>query len=55
MSTNNARINPKRREIDFLRLAEAILQLAIDLDDEASREEGRRIQRRLAGGEGGTA
>lgn len=55
MSTTNARINPKRREIDFRRLAEAILQLAIDLDDDASREEGRRVQRRLTGGEEGVA
>lgn len=52
MSTGNARIKPKRREIDFHRLAEAILQLAIELADDETVEEGQRIRRALTEGEG---
>lgn len=55
MSTSNARINPKRRTLDFDRAAEAFLQLATELGDKAGREEGRHIREQLKQAEEGAA
>ncbi len=45
---SNVRINPKHRPIDFERLAEAILDISITIDDdEEARRLGREIRRQL--------
>lgn len=55
VSTSNAHINPQRRALDFDRCADAILQMAIELGDNVSRDEGRRIREQLKHSEEGAA
>ena len=55
MSTSNARINPKRRALDFDRAAEAFLQMASEQGDKVGRDEGRRIREQLKQAQEGVA
>lgn len=49
MSSGHARIHPKRQALDFVRFAEAILQMAEEVGDDSLIDEGRSIRRRIHG------
>lgn len=55
MSNSKTHINPRRRDIDFERLAEAILDLAITIDDEKAQDRAKEIRRRMSQREAGAA